>query len=171
MISRSQQVVRGLLVLAAVGVLVLTWALAPSPILVLAVALAALTAYAAARPQSWVVTVLVVGLVLNWLASVPVADSLGGWLGLLLAAWLLLVVHLSASLAASLPSAAPIPAVSLRTWARRGAAVSGLMVPVWAVATLSGLQAVPGEVGLTYAAIAAVALLGLGSWIVMKRSG
>jgi hypothetical protein len=45
------------------------------------------------------------------------------------------------------------------------------MVPVWAVATLSGLQAVPGEVGLTYAAIAAVALLGLGSWIVMKRSG
>ena len=144
---------------------------APAPILVVSVVLVALTAYAAVRPQSWVVSALVVGLVLSWLASVPVPGSVRQWLEVLLAGWLVLVVHLSASLAASLPGPAPIPAASLRRWGRRGALVSGLMVPVWAVTTTSGLQGVPGEVGLTYAALAAVTLLGLGAWLVMKRSG
>jgi hypothetical protein len=167
--SRSQLVVRTLLVLASTAVLVTTAVASRSPVLVLAVLLVALTAYAAVRPQSWVVTVLVMGLVLNWLASVHVPASLGQWLALLLAGWLVLVVHLSASLAASLPGTAPIPAASLLTWARRGAAVSAMLVPVWALAAGSGSQGVPGEVGLTYAAIAAVALLALGAWVAMRR--
>jgi len=73
-----------------------------------------LIGYVVVRPESWIVTVLFVLLVLHWLASVPVPGTLGGWLVLLLAGWLGLVVHLSASLAATLPGSAPIPSVSVR---------------------------------------------------------
>jgi hypothetical protein len=167
--SVSQRVVRSVLGVAALGLVALTVAAAPQPIVVAAVVVVVLIGYAVVRPESSIVTVLFVLLVLHWLASVPVPGTLGGWLVLLLAGWLGLVVHLSASLAATLPGSAPIPAVSVRRWVARGAVVSGLMVPVWAAATISGLQSVPGEVGLTYAAIAAVALLALVVWLLSRE--
>ncbi|MGO4342882.1 hypothetical protein, partial [Pedococcus sp. 2YAF34] len=55
----------------------------------------------------------------------------------------------------------PLPRATLRRWARRGAVVAGLTLPVWTLALVAGEQRVPGEVGLTYAAIAAAAVLAL----------
>ena len=145
--SRSQLVLRGVLVVASLAVLALTLAASPHPIVVAAVVLIALTAYAAVEPDSGLVAVL-----------------LGGH-----AAWAGLVLHLTASLAASLPGAVPVPRLSLRRWARRGAVVAGATVPFWAVAMLSGQEAVQGEVSLTYAAIAAVALLTFSVWLLSRE--
>jgi hypothetical protein len=168
-LSRSQLVVRALIVLASLALVALSFAVAPQGILVLAVVLVALTAYAATHPESWLVTLLLVGLVLEWLATVPVPSSLGQWLVLLVAAWCGLVVHLTASLAASLPGAAPIPAATVRRWLLRGATVGAVVVPVWALAAVSALQAVPGTVGLTYAALAGIGLLSLGVWLLGRE--
>jgi hypothetical protein len=42
-------------------------------------------------------------------------------------------------------------------------------VPVWAVAALAAQQEGLGEVGLTYAAIAAVAVLALAVWLLSRE--
>jgi hypothetical protein len=167
--SRGQRVLRGLLAGASTGVLVLTLLASPAPVLVAAVLLLAATAYAAWRPESSVVTVLVAGHILHWIVAVPVPVELSGWLRLLAAALLLLLVHLTASLSASLPPAAPLPAVTVRRWARRSCVVAALSVPVWAVAALAAQQGGLGEVGLTYAAIAAVAVLALAIWLTSRE--
>jgi hypothetical protein len=167
--SRSQLVLRGLLVVASLTLLGLTLAASPHPIVVAAVVLLALTVYAAVEPDSGLVTVLLGGHVLHWLAAVPVPGDTAAWLGLLVAAWAGLVLHLTASLAASLPGAVPVPGLSLRRWARRGAIVAAATVPFWAVAMLSGQEAVAGEVSLTYAAIAAVALLTFSVWLLSRE--
>jgi hypothetical protein len=166
--SRSQLLLRGLLVAASLTLLVLTLAASPHPIIVAAVVLVALTVYAAVEPDSVLVTVLLGGHALHWLAAVPVPSDTAAWVGLLAAAWAGLVLHLTASLAASLPGPVPVPRLSLLRWARRGAAVAGATVPVWAVAMLSGQEAVKGEVSLTYAAIAAVALLTFSVWLLSR---
>jgi hypothetical protein len=160
-LSGSQAALRGLLVLASFALVGLTLVAAPHALVVAAVALVPLTVWAAWRPESPWATVLVAGLVLHWVATVPVPSAAAGWLRLLAAALLLLVVHLALSLAASLPPGAPLPAATVRRWTRRGAVVAGATVPVWAVAFLAGRQRVAGEVGLTYAAIAAAAVLTL----------
>jgi hypothetical protein len=167
--SRSQLVLRGVLAVASLALLVLTLAASPHPIIVAAVVLVALTVYAAVQPDSGLVTVLLAGHALHWLAAVPVPGSTAAWLGLLAAAWAGLVLHLTASLAASLPGAVPVPGLSLRRWARRGAIVAAATVPFWAVAMLSGQEAVEGEVSLTYAAIAAVALLTFSVWLLSRE--
>ena len=166
--SRSQLVLRGVLVSASLALLGLTLAASPHPIIVAAVVLVALTVYAAVEPDSGLVTVLLGGHALHWLAAVPVPGSTTAWATLLAAAWAGLVLHLTASLAASLPGAVPVPRLSLRRWARRGAVVAAATVPFWAVAMLSGQQAVKGEVSLTYAAIAAVALLTFSVWLLSR---
>lgn len=167
--SRSQAVLRALLVLASWGVLVLTLVASPAPVLLAAVVLVVLTGYAAWRPESSLVTVLVAGHVLHWVVAVPVRTELAAQVQLLAAALLLLVVHLTASLAASLPPAAPIPVPTVRRWVRRGSVVAALAVPVWAVAALAAQQGGLGEVGLTYAAIAAVAVLTLTIWLLSRE--
>ncbi len=166
--SRSQLVLRAVLVATSLTVLVLTLAASPHPIVVAAFVLVALTVYAAVEPDSVLVTVLLGGHVLHWMSAVPVPTSTAGWVGLLGAAWSGLVLHLTASLAASLPGPVPVPALSLRRWGRRGAAIAAATVPVWAVAMLSGQEAVKGEVSLTYAAIAAVALLTFSVWLLSR---
>lgn len=166
--SRSQLVVRGLLAAASLTLLVLTLAASPHPIIVAAIVLVALTVYAAIEPDSVLVTVLLGGHVLHWLSAVPVPDDTAAWVGLLAAAWAGLVLHLTASLAASLPGAVPIPRLSLRRWARRSGIVAAATVPVWAVAMLSAQEAVEGEVSLTYAAIAAVAFLTFSVWLLSR---
>ena len=160
-LSRSQAAVRGVLVAASFALVVLTLVAAPHALVVAAVVLVPLTLWAAWRPESPWATVLVAGHVLHWVATVPVPVGAGAWLRLLGAAWLLLVVHLAAALTASLPPGAPLPRGTLRRWARRGVVVAGLTLPVWALALVAGEQRVPGEVGLTYAAIAAAAVLAL----------
>lgn len=167
--SRSQLVLRGVLVAASLTLLVLTLAASPHPIIVAAVVLLALTVYAAIEPDSVFVTVLLGGHVLHWLSAVPVPADTAAWVGLLAAAWAGLVLHLTASLAASLPGQVPVPPLSLRRWTRRGALVAAVTVPVWAVAMLSGQEAVKGEVSLTYAAIAAVALLTFSVWLLSRE--
>lgn len=168
--SRSQTVLRGLLVVASLGVLVLTLLASPSRVWPGAVVLVLLTGYAAWRPESSLVTVLVGGHVLHWVVAVPVRTGLAAELQLLAAALLLLVVHAAASLAASLPPAAAIPGPTLRRWVRRGCLVAVLTVPAWAVAALGARQGGLGDVGLTYAAIAAVAVLTLSVWLVSREA-
>lgn len=160
-LSGSQAALRGLLVLASFALVGLTLVAAPHALVVAAVVLVPLTMWAAWRPDTPWSTVLVTGLVLHWVATVPVPAGTAGWLRLLGAAWLLLVVHLSLSLAASLPPGAPLPAATVRRWARRSAVVAGATVPVWTVASLASRQRVAGDVGLTYAAIAGAAVLAL----------
>jgi hypothetical protein len=167
--SRSQLVLRGVLVGASLTLLVLTLAASPHPIVVAAFVLVALTVYAAVEPDSVLVTVLLGGHALHWLAAVPVPADTAAWAGLLVAGWAGLVLHLAASLAASLPGAVPVPGLSLRRWSRRAALVAAATVPVWAVAMLSGQEAVKGEVSLTYAAIAAVALLTFSVWLLSRE--
>ena len=160
-LSRSQATVRGLLVAASLALVWLTLVAAPHGLVVAAVALVPLSVWAAWRPESPWATVLVAALVLHWVATVPVPSGAGAWLRLLAAAWLVLTVHLCAAFAASLPPSAPIPRAALRRWGRRGAVVAAVTLPVWALALVAGEQGVAGEVGLTYAAIAAAAVLAL----------
>lgn len=167
--SRSQLVLRALLCVASVTFLGLTLAWSPHPIVVVAVALVALTAYAAVEPDSVLVTVLLGGHALHWAAAVPVPSTTGAWLALLGAAWAGLVLHLSAGLAASLPGPAPVPALTLRRWARRGTLVAAVTVPIWAVALLAGQEGARGQVSLTYAAIAALALLAFATWLLSRE--
>ena len=167
--SRSQLVLRGLLTMASLTFLVLTLAWSPHPIVVLAIGIVALTVYAAVEPDSGLVTVLLGAQALHWAAAVPVPTTTGAWVALLGAAWSGLVLHLTASLAASLPGPAPVPVPSLRRWARRGAVVAAATVPVWAVALLAGQESARGQVSLTYAAIAAIALLAFGTWLLSRE--
>jgi hypothetical protein len=166
--SRSQLVLRGTIVAASLTMLVLTLAASPHPIIVAAFVLVALTVYAAVEPDSILVTVLLGGHVLHWLSAVPVPTDTAAWVGLLAAAGAGLVLHLTAGLAASLPGPVPVPRLTLRRWARRGALVAAATVPVWAVAMLSGRASVKGEVSLTYAAIAAVAFLTFSVWLLSR---
>ena len=167
--SRSQLVLRGLLTVASLTFLALTLASSPHPIVVLAIGIVALTVYAAVEPDSGLVTVLLGAQALHWAAAVPVPATTGAWVALLGAAWSGLVLHLTASLAASLPGPAPVPVPSLRRWARRGAVVAAATVPVWAVALLAGQESARGQVSLTYAAIAAIALLAFATWLLSRE--
>ena len=167
--SRSQLAVRGLLVAASLTLLALTLAASPHPIIVAAFVLVALTVYAAVEPDSMLVAALLGGHVVHWLAAVPVPDDTGAWITLLVAAWAGLVLHLTASLAASLPGPVPVPGLSLQRWTRRAALVAAAVVPFWAVAMLAGQEAVKGEVALTYSALAAVALLTFGTWLLSRE--
>ena len=167
--SRSQLVLRGLLCAASLTFLVLTLASSPHPIVVLAICIVALTGYAAVEPDSVLVTVLLGAQALHWAAAVPVPTTTGTWVALLGAAWCGLVLHLTASLAASLPGPAPVPAVSLRRWARRGAVVAAATVPVWGVALLARPESARGQVSQTNSAIAAVALLAFATWLLSRE--
>lgn len=166
--ARSHMLVRVALALASLALLGLTVAAATSPVWVVVALLVGLTGYAVARPGSHAVTVLLAAHALHWMVVVALPVGLGGWLGLLAAAWLALAVHLTAALAATLPPAAPVPTATLARWLRRGLAVAGLVVPVWALAAVVGLHHVAGQLPLTYAAIAGVGLLALSVWLVSR---
>ena len=168
-LSRSQVGVRAVLALASLALVGLTLVAAPHGLVVGAAVLTVLTGWAAWRPESAGTGLLVVGLALHWVATVPVPGTTAAWVRLLAAGWLLLVVHLGAALAASLPPGAPLPAPSLRRWARRTAIVAGGTVPVWALAHAAGRDTVAGEVGLTYAATAAAAVLALAVWLLSRE--
>jgi hypothetical protein len=167
--SASQKAVRALLGTHSLALAALTLVAAPHPVPVLAVVLGALSAAAAARPGSWFVAVLLLGHALHWTMSVPVPTTVSAWVTLLVAAWLALVIHACAALAAALPPQAPVPRITVRRWVRRTAAVMGMVVPVWVLASVAGQQQVAGEVSLTYAAIAGVAVLALTVWLLSRE--
>ncbi len=102
-VSSSQALVRVLLAVSSLALVALTSVAAPQGVVLGAVALFVLTVGTVWRPEAPAAGLLVIGLALHWLTAVPVPTSTASWLQLLVAAWLLLVVHLSAALAASLP--------------------------------------------------------------------
>lgn len=156
--SLSQVVLRGLLVLASAGLCLVT-ALSGGPLWPAIVVLAVVTVLAARAPES-PFTLALLGLhVVHWLALVPLPTELSGWLLVLLASSLLLVVHLSAAAAVVWPERASVPARAALRWTRRGLAVAAMTVPVWGLTILVDGRALVGDVGLTFAATAAVALL------------
>ncbi|QGN56895.1 hypothetical protein [Nostocoides sp. HKS02] len=166
--ARSHALVRAALALASLALLGLTVAAATSPVWLVVAVLVGLTGYAVVRPGSHAVTVLLAGHALHWMVVVPLPGGMGRWLALLGGAWLGLALHLTAALAATLPAAAPVPAATLARWARRGLTVALLVVPLWALAAVAGLQHVAGQLPLTYAAIAGVGLLALSVWLVSR---
>lgn len=168
-VSPSQLWVRALMALSSLTLVALTLVAAPHGLVVVAAALVVLTGWALWRPESAGASLLVVGLAVHWVATVPVPGSTGAWLRLLAAAWLLLLVHLAAALAASLPPSAPVPGPSLRRWGCRAGVVAAGTVPLWALAYGAGREAAAGQVSLTYAAIAATAVLSLAIWLLSRE--
>ena len=167
--ARSHLVLRAVLAAASVGLAVVTVVAAVSPLWVVAVLLVVVTAYAALRPGTHAVTVLLAAHLLHWLATVPAPVGGRAWVLTVLAALLALLLHTSAALAAAYPQGAPLPPAAVRRWSRRTALVVAGCVPVWAVTSVVSGSATPGEGTLTYAAIAGTALLALGVWLVARE--
>ncbi len=116
--------------------------------------LAAFGALVVLQPHTLMPALFLVFAVASWWAGV---DATWHW-ALLPAAVGLLLVHVGAALAASVPAQAPLPASVRRRWALRTGVVGAVTVGVWgaagvldAVATRAG-GAVPGIVGLALAA-------------------
>jgi len=99
-----------------------------------------------------------------WLSGTRVPTGGSAWLLTVLVAALLLVLHLSAALAAVLPPGAPLPPATVHRWTRRGTAVVGLSAPVWLLLWATTASERPGDSLVTYAAVAVVALLALAFW-------
>lgn len=170
MTSTSQRVLRGAIAVASVGLAVLTTLWAPGGSLVAALVLLALTPFVVLDPASRLTTLLIAAHAGTWLMSVPVPRSVREWLVVLVAAVALATIHLAAALSAAFPTAATLPAATVRRWGRRSAGVLGLSVPVWALLVAQSGAAPAGDELLTYAALAALALLGYAFWQSGARS-
>ncbi|KGN40328.1 hypothetical protein [Knoellia aerolata] len=164
MTSPSQKALRAVIAVASVGLALLTTLVAPGGSIVAALVLVALTPFVVLDPASRLTTVLLGLHAGNWLMSVPVPGDPGAWLAALVAAVALAAIHLAAALSSSFPAAATVPGATWRRWARRSAAVLGLSVPVWALLVAQSEAAPEGDPLLTYAALAALALLAFGFW-------
>jgi hypothetical protein len=167
--SRSHFLLRALFALSSLGLVGLVYAAGGGTLLV-AVPLVLLTAWVLTRPESVLATLLVVGHGIHWAASAPVPEGWVDWTWLLLASWLVLLLHLSASAAVTWPSVAPVPPAALRRWGRRAGLVALATVPVWAVAAVTRDQSLQGEASMTYVALAGLTLLGGGLYLVARQS-
>lgn len=164
MTSSSQKALRATIAVASVGLAVLTTVAAPGGSIVAALVLVGLTPFVVLDPASRLTTVLLAGHAGNWLMSVPVPDRLGEWLLVVVAAVSLATIHLAAALGAAFPAAATLPAATLRRWLVRSLVVIGLSVPVWLLLAAQSGAAPEGDPLLTYAALAALAVLAFGFW-------
>jgi hypothetical protein len=163
--STSQRVLRALIVVPSVGLALLAAFATPRGTVVGALLVIILTAFAALDPGSRVVTLLLAAHGVNWLSSAVVPARPLDWLLTLVASVAVLTIHLAASLAVTLPPAAPLPRATLRRWLRRAVTVMGLSVPVWTVLVSQSRSTPPGVPLLTYAAVASVAILALAFWL------
>ncbi|OLT15320.1 hypothetical protein BJF80_10690 [Serinicoccus sp. CUA-874] len=107
------------------------------------------------QPNGIMPAVFLVWAIASWWAGV---DGPWHW-ALLPATWSLLVVHASASLAASVPPQATLPPTVLRRYALHTAVVALVTTVVWALAALVTTGAatggpVPGILGLALLALA-----------------
>jgi hypothetical protein len=168
--SPSQRALRIGFSAASLVLLVLTVIASPGPVWVAIPVLALLTVFAALRTHTHLVTLVVLGHALHWVIAVPVPTTWARWALLLVASLLGLVVHLTAALTATLPGQAPVPTVTLRRWGLRGATVAVLSTPVWLVAAVAGQADLPGQLPLSYAAVAGLALLTLGLWLLSREA-
>lgn len=170
MISVSHKVLRALIVVPSVAVALLTALATPHGTVVGAIALTVLTAFAALSPASRMTSLLLVGHGVNWLSSAVVPAGLRDWVITFVAALAVLTIHLAASLASALPPAAPLPRATVRRWVRRALTVLGLSLPVWALLVAQSANAPKGVPLMTYAAVAAVAILALSFWLTQSRT-
>lgn len=169
MSSSSQNVLRIVIAVTSVGLAVLAATATPLGSLLAALVLIALTPFVVLEPGSRL-TALLVGLHgVNWLASNTAPSSVRDWVLTIATAVGLLTMHLTASLASALPKAAPVPRASLLRWGRRAVTVIGLSVPVWALLVSQSASPPAGDAVVTYAALAALALLGLSLWLAQVR--
>jgi hypothetical protein len=157
------------MVLSSLGLIGLVYA-AGGGTLLLAVPLVLLTVWVVTRPESVLVTLLLVGHAIHWVTSTPVPQGWGSWTWLLLGSWLVLLLHLSASAAVTWPSVAPVPRAALRRWGRRTGLVALATVPVWLVAAVTRDQSLQGEASMTYVALAGLTLLGGALYLVARQS-
>lgn len=162
-LTRQQVGWRALVVLAtAASVAVHTLAGAgPHPVFVVLAAVLGLVT--ALLPDSAAGLFLVLLLGANWLLGVP--EQTGGWL--LVAALLLAVVHLAATLAASGPPGLDLDSTMLRLWARRAGLLLLAVVAAWSVA---GLLPSAGSWGRLWLPGAALVLLGGWAWSLGRRA-
>lgn len=159
----SHQRVRLVALLGAVGfALSLIAADAAGPVAwVGTVALGALVVY---QPNGLMPTILVLWAIGAWWAGVDVTWH---W-ALLPAAWSLLLIHASASLAASVPPQATVPRPVLLRYAVRTGIVAALTTLVWALAgALTAAPQVSGPMpGIVALALLAAALVG---YVVLRQ--
>jgi hypothetical protein len=150
--------------LASLGLIALPYA-AGGGLHVAAAVLVVLTVLAVRSPESLWVAGLLVGHAIHWTAAPTRLDD---GLARLVGAWLALLVHVCASAAATWPSAAPMPRRALLRWGRRTATVALATVPVWGVSMLTRDQSLRGEVSMTFVALAALALLSGGVYLLAR---
>lgn len=163
--STSQTVLRLGIGVVSVALALLTVAVGPLGSVVAALVLIGLTPFVVLDPGSRL-TALLVGLhALHWLMSHRAPDDIGDWVLTLVVAVGVLAIHLGAALAAALPASAPVPRASGIRWVRRGLAVVALSLPVWALLVTQTVARPSGDTVATYAALAALAVLGLALWL------
>lgn len=151
-LHRDQLLLRGAGAVATVGFaccVAIAGDLAPLGLLVLTL----IGALAILNPHTQVPVALMIYLLGVWVVNVP-----AGWhLATLPAAWCLLVIHVSAALAAAVPSSAPLPAELWWRYSRRLLVVGAIVTGFWLLTGLHAAAALPGG---PYAAVAALALIG-----------
>lgn len=163
MMSAGHKALRTLIAFSSVGVALMAY-MSPLGSLIGVVVLIVLTVFVVLDPGSRS-TALLLGLhCVNWLASTTVPTQVGDWLPTLVSATVLLVIHLAATLASSLPPSAPLPRPTLRRWGRRALTVIGLSTPVWAALVTQTLSTPEGNALATYAAVASLAIFALAFW-------
>lgn len=168
--SRSQNALRAVIAVVSVGLAVLTMTVGPLGSVTAALVLVALTPFVVLDPGSRL-TALLLGLHgVHWLVSNTVPDGARDWALTLIVACGLLTIHLCAALAAALPVSAPVPRASVERWVRRGLVVVGLSVPVWALLVAQTVSRPGGDSVTTYAALAALGLLGLALWLSISQT-
>lgn len=168
--STSQKALRALIVVPSVALALVAAFATPRGTVVGALLIMVLTAFAALEPASRLMSLLLAVQAVNWLSSAAVPADGGDWALTLVAAVAVLTIHLAASLAVALPPAAPLPRATVRRWVRRAVTVLALSTPVWAVLVAQSRSTPPGVPLLTYAAVAAVAILALAFWLTQSAA-
>ncbi|KGN39573.1 hypothetical protein [Knoellia subterranea] len=168
--SRSQRGLRAAMVVASIGLTVLAAVASSEGVfsqgtVVGTLVVLAATPWAVVAPASRLPAVLMGLHCLNWLANVAVPTGAGEWGLIVVAAIALLTIHLAAALSSALPPAAHLPSATLRRWLRRSLTVVGLSIPVWAVLAAESARPPAGVPLITYAAVAALAILSLAVWL------
>lgn len=154
--SRSQQVVRSIVVLGPVLALLVAGAAGETPPVWLVALTAVVAALAALAPATGVATVALL-LVAVWWVGVDVTAHPAA----LVAAAMLTAVHVAALLAELGPPEAPLDAPLVRRWVVRGAVVLGVAPALWVMARLLDGGAAPAGLwpaGLAMVLVAVVAV-------------
>lgn len=156
--SRQQLLLRVATVGATLGFLWLVPVAGGTPGVISVAALLGVGVLAVALPDSSAPLFLVLGLGWLWWGEVP--DRFSGWT--LLAAALLLVVHVAATLACYGPPALELPGSLLVTWTGRAAVMLAGAALVWvAGGVLTGLDLPPS------ATVVVVALALVAGWVTL----